>query len=323
MRSSLVLFTLAFMSPVAFAQPGQFTKTDDAPTAAQQVRKTILDFANNISPSGFLNAQVDIYGARFGFFGANVWSREFAEKFPFDIVLTDVSQPLITGDTATATISYSLVSRKVFETTKPIPQLSSFQSGYYSETLRLKVGTYRYDPSTKLWQIVVPDVEPSFEQMSRPNAPLLTYYAFKVAQKPQNEGNPSSDASLSHLKALGAAMRIFLEDFEERAVFDPEYMREALEPYVKDISVFFAPKSYEPYSFNSSLSGRLISAEVDYVKESAGSRYIANGKQTVMFYEGRNQKPVFRYGGKAAICFVDRHVALVSPEEAKNLIWNP
>ena len=30
---------------------------------------------------------------------------------------------------------------------------------------------------------------------------------------------------------------------------------------------------------------------------------------------------VFRYGGKAAICFADGHAALVSPEEAEKLIW--
>lgn len=51
--------------------------------------------------------------------------------------------------------------------------------------------------------------------------------------------------------------------------------------------------------------------------------HIKNKKRTVMFYEGRDEKLIFRYNGKAAVCFVDGHTALVSPEEAKSLIWKP
>ena len=48
-----------------------------------------------------------------------------------------------------------------------------------------------------------------------------------------------------------------------------------------------------------------------------------NTAQTVMFYEGQNETPIFRYDGRAAICFADGHVTLVTPDEAKSLIWKP
>ena len=70
------------------------------------------------------------------------------------------------------------------------------------------------------------------------------------------------------------------------------------------------PDTNEIYVFNANLSG----LSTDQVKTPA---------RTVMFYEGQNEKPIFRYDGKAAIGFADGHTALVSPDEGQKLIWKP
>jgi len=45
--------------------------------------------------------------------------------------------------------------------------------------------------------------------------------------------------------------------------------------------------------------------------------------RTVLFYEGDGDTPIYRYGGKAALAFLDGHVALVTPDQAKEVIWKP
>ena len=45
--------------------------------------------------------------------------------------------------------------------------------------------------------------------------------------------------------------------------------------------------------------------------------------ETVLFYEGQNEKLDFRHGNRTAVAFADGHVKLVSTEEAKKLRWNP
>lgn len=41
----------------------------------------------------------------------------------------------------------------------------------------------------------------------------------------------------------------------------------------------------------------------------------------VVLYDGENQKLRYSYDGRAPVAFADGHVALVSPQEAKNLVW--
>ena len=44
---------------------------------------------------------------------------------------------------------------------------------------------------------------------------------------------------------------------------------------------------------------------------------------TVLFYDGTPGALNYRYDDKAAVGFADGHCALVTPDEAKNLIWDP
>ena len=84
----------------------------------------------------------------------------------------------------------------------------------------------------------------------------------------------------------------------------------SLMPYAQNPLIFKLPDSTEFYTFN----GNLLDKNMDQIKAPT---------RTVLFYEGQNEMPIFRYDGRAAICFADGHVALVSPDEAKSLIWKP
>ena len=99
-------------------------------------------------------------------------------------------------------------------------------------------------------------------------------------------------------------------DYDEVYAFEPRYLIEAITPYVGDPTVFQVPDTNEIYTFNANLSGKNLTVVKDFAR-------------TVLFYEGQNEKPIFRYDGKAAIGFADGHAELVTPEEAQKLIWRP
>jgi hypothetical protein len=194
----------------------------------------------------------------------------------------------------------------------------------YSENLQLQLALSSPFTEEKTWQIVAPDLEPQAEKDGQP--PLLQFFAFKIAQKPVLEKNLSAPKSLANLEKLGEAALSVAQDFDGQLAFAPEYVQPALYQSVNDQSAFFVPGTYETYTFNGNLSGRYIKGEDTQAEQLIGGPpvpYLNNTEKIVMFYEGRDQKPVFRYDGKAAICFADGKVALVSPDEAKTLIWNP
>jgi len=66
----------------------------------------------------------------------------------------------------------------------------------------------------------------------------------------------------------------------------------------------------ESYAFNENLEN----AELDKLKVPAN---------TVLIYEGKGGKLDFRHDGRAAVCFADGRVELISEEQAKTLLWAP
>jgi prepilin-type processing-associated H-X9-DG protein len=123
---------------------------------------------------------------------------------------------------------------------------------------------------------------------------------------------------------MSVGMQMLVQDYDNQFALAPEHLQEALMPYLKDRSLFYVPGSDEPYTFNANLSERYSMMETDGITMVDPPRaFIKNTDKTVMFYEGHNERPIFRYDGKAAMAFADGHVALVSPEEAKTLIWKP
>ena len=187
----------------------------------------------------------------------------------------------------------------------------------HQEILRFKLVSIPYEePARKIWKIVPPATPPNelksqIDLTERDD--LFANVAYHLAQKqvPETIGTPV-ERSMDNLKLLGEGTFQLVEDYGEVYAFAPAYVTEALAIYTftRNPAVFQVPDTNEIYAFNTNLCG-LNQAAVNEVAH------------TVLFYEGQSETPIFRYDGQAAICFADGHVALVSPDEAKSLIWKP
>jgi prepilin-type processing-associated H-X9-DG protein len=206
------------------------------------------------------------------------------------------------AETATATVTHALVPPVGF----PIPEGAEavfLREGV--ETLQLKLGA-----DTKKWQIVPPETAPPINAGDGFDN-SISRAVYMLAQKSELKlANEKAKVSMTNMKQLSLGVLMFAQDYDDRYAFAPQYLQEAILPYVKSKELFLVPGSQEAYSFNANLSDQSIAD----LKEPS---------KTVMFYEGADEKPTFRYDGKAAIGFADGHVVLVSPEDAKNLIWKP
>jgi prepilin-type processing-associated H-X9-DG protein len=115
---------------------------------------------------------------------------------------------------------------------------------------------------------------------------------------------------MHRLKSLALGALQFVQDFDEVYAFAPEYVEQALMPYLRDKRYFQVPGSEETYTFNR----RLSDVEIGKVESPA---------TTVLFYEGRDEQFTFRYDGKTPVCFADGHVELLDAEGAKDVRWEP
>ena len=271
---------------------------------AGQIKQDLSELAATLDkPNANFAALPYIYGAREGYFGSNEWAPQFTAWHAGEIRIKDVKILEHKGDNAKATISYTFV-------TTPNDEVSKAQMGNQQETLDFKLVQLPLVAKKQVWQIVPPEIEPPDVNTENKNV-LWANISYHIAQKEsyKPKGTPA-ERSMSNLKQLGLGALQFTQDYDEIYAFDARYVVEALSPYIGDSAIFQVPDTNEIYTFNGNLSG-------------LNMQKTQNDAQTVMFYEGQNETPIFRYDGKAAICFADGHVALVSPDEAKSLIWKP
>lgn len=121
--------------------------------------------------------------------------------------------------------------------------------------------------------------------------------------------------SMSNVKQLGMYMLQLSMDNEETYAFTAANFQEMLQPYVKSASLFQAPTLDEDkafaYKINPAIAGKSMASFDDPA-------------HTVGIYEaGPDGQPLFRFGGKAVVGFMDGHVALVGPEEVQAAVWKP
>lgn len=313
------LLALGVCASTAWAQPNEAPTTVVNPPPRRvrpvepgaQITQDLTEFVAVLNGDAiFPDGLRFISGARVGYFGANDWARDvqrLRDVFRFEI--DNISVDKIEGETATATVITHFKTVDNIPNNAEAKRRAALLAEEKTETLTLKLGTFSRGRQ-KIWQIVPPAEEPAAPQPNGEGGYGLGQAAYFLAQKQALDAQLRAKPSLSNLKQLGLGVLQFVQDWDERFGFAPEYAREALMPYVKLEQVFLVPGSREPYSFNGHLSDKVL-AEINEVAK------------TVLFYEGTDEKPIFRYDGKAAIGFVDGHVALVSPEEAKNLIWKP
>jgi prepilin-type processing-associated H-X9-DG protein len=100
-------------------------------------------------------------------------------------------------------------------------------------------------------------------------------------------------------------------DNRDKCNLDANRWRPAVAQYISGANVFRCPadgSQGESYSFNSELFGATTSA-------------MGNGWNTVMVYEGKDQKLDFRHDGKAVVVFADGHVRAIEKPWDQKLKW--
>ena len=117
--------------------------------------------------------------------------------------------------------------------------------------------------------------------------------------------------ALSNMKQVVIAGLMHTNDYDEKYFLTPGNFVKALTPYLKSKFVLTSPLD-PPGTVSFSINPNLT-------KDSFPM--LAHPEKTVWFFEGRPGELKFRYEGKALISFCDGHVARVTPEEAKSLLW--
>lgn len=279
----------------------------------KQIDLDLHSFVTALNQDMF-TAPLYIEGGRVGLFGLNEWKRYWGSVLLLDKVQVDK----IAGNEALVTVFYRIDPAhvtiwregegKYSEETVAERVLRYARTPPLQESLRLHVRAE--DPlapgAAGFWAIVLDDTETEL----RKGRNAFSRLALFCKQPPGIISYIRGDESCQRLKMLGLGMAQSLVDFNQTFVFAPEYVSEAIDPYLKNDEAFKLPGLNERFSFNARLSGRRRNE-------------IADESRTVLFYEGIDEALTFRYHGRAAVSFVDGHVALVSPEEAKTLRWAP
>ena len=332
---SFAPFCALFLATVpVVAQPiGRPEPVAQGETPTGQVEATVREFVANLNGSHvYFSAVNKVADVRdYGFFGGPAWSAAWEkERGSTQLQVEGVDVFDLTATSAQARVTY------FWKSSQP-----RFRSQSISETLSLRIGAQLNFGPTPGWQIVpflVPETPAEMAQVKTlnpeqaramgirlesvdskgrsvvdSNIPILNEVARDIANPKAAwalESGKTSHESLARLRQLGLGALQFTQDYDEKFAFAPEFYQEAIRPYLHKDEAYKIPATGEFYTFNANLSAH-------------SSANIANSSHLVLFYEGQNEQPVFRYAGRAAILFVDGHAALVSPEEAKLLVWKP
>ncbi len=269
-----------------------------------------------------------IFGARKGYFGYREWLSQIYPIFrSTNLYIDSVKVTGNEGGNVIASVTYSFRPRDIFN-----PEVSKGWREMRKEVVRFKRGP-GISRDGEMWQIVPPDDSSGELTTSSDipqNANFWNIVAYHLAQKQlyKKSGAPA-ERSLMQLQDLRLATEQFAQDYDLIYAFDPRYIFKALEPYLVNDASFSVPDVNEFYTFNGNLSGLKTRSRPFAYGQFNPNPYGLKADEvealarTVLFYEGQNEQPIFRYDGKAAICFADGHVALVTSDEAGKLIWKP
>jgi prepilin-type processing-associated H-X9-DG protein len=116
---------------------------------------------------------------------------------------------------------------------------------------------------------------------------------------------------MSNEKRIAVALIMFATDYDDTLKLTAANWQKKIASYVKDTTAFTCPEDKAgstSYSLNANIVGKVLT-------------YLEDPSRTVLVYEGKDGKLIFRHGGKAMVGFADGHVTAVTPETAKNLLW--
>lgn len=281
---------------------------------AQQIVADIEDFACALSQKSTEAAQMFVDGVRLGFYGAHEWMRYWGHRLSKSRVRVDeVRLKYLRGDEAQVEVSYAIFGRFGRDEMWPRDWVVR------EESLKLRrrevlVPRFGGPRALRLWGIVWEEhagwKEHGLGEEEWNRDPFsLRKAAFFLRQPLGILARIRADESLERLRSLSYAMGFLAESYGSFA-FEPELLHEAIKSYVHSPRCFRVPGLKERYSFNTRLCGL--------------SRHdISEPDRTIMFYEGQDEQPVFRYNDKAALCTVSTIMTPRSREEVAALKWEP
>ena len=243
-----------------------------------------------------------IFGGKPGYFGAESWlpeSLRLRQLGKYDIRNVQIDHQDANSAQVTVTGQFPLTQAYV------PPDLKKFTNTDFQEHLNLRLAPDLFRKSGSQWKLVPPPAPIPEDQ-----APLhlLSYLAYHLAQTgPQSDELPALTAQ-ENLNLIDAAALRFSLTWNRTFAFNNATALDALVLYLRPYT-FFVPGTSIRYSFNDHLSNISVTD-------------IPHRDRTVTFYDGMDDILNYRYGGKAAVAFADEHVDLVTPDQAKNLIWD-
>ena len=294
----LVLFAFYGISENVNAQPSipktPLSRTLPPAKLLEEDIKSYVDLLNN--GTAFMGGQLRIVGARAGFLGANEWQRWWEVRPGKDALkVENVIVNKIEGTQAEINIKYR---------TGDFPDAQPKVEGPFTVKFAISPLDYSLRGAKPVWQFV-PQSPAETETIG---AFPLRWSIWMLAQTPESLEQFRAAVYPLNLKQLSLAARQFFNDFEEKFAFLPEFQEEALLPYLRNPTLWIIPGTKEKFLFNARLSGKM-------------TQEIAEPARTILFYDGADGQPIFRYTGKTAICFVDGHVELATPEQFKAFRW--
>jgi prepilin-type processing-associated H-X9-DG protein len=172
------------------------------------------------------------------------------------------------------------------------------------ETLTLKRENMPEHRQKERWRLV----PPTFEEVWPLDLLALRHIAFFAGQRPDIQVELRASISARRLKLCSLGVQMLVQDYDGHFAFTNAYCREAVNAYIRNDRVLRVPGTQDSYTFNENL-------------DDAHMAQVTTPAKTVLFYEGQDQKPTFRYDGQAIIAFADGHVELVNRDEADELLW--
>lgn len=295
----------AFLSAFVFAicsfqnvmaQPPTWVSQKPAPRVGTPEKLIIDDVKAFVTALNgehpLLNAEKYVWKARIGFYGASEWQRSWLRKPRKDyLVVTDVRINKITAADAEITVTY----RRNDE------ELEPQNEGPFA----LKFGFSPLDfekQQNKVWQFV--PREPSKDE----DLTSLRWAIWALEQSPTALPSFRAKAAQYNLKSIAEGVFQLAQDFNEVFALSSEFQEEAINPYLPNSSLWTVPGTKEKILFNERLSGKNIAQ-------------IAEPARTILFYDGADEKPIYRYEGKTAVALADGHVELANAERFKTFLW--
>jgi prepilin-type processing-associated H-X9-DG protein len=177
-----------------------------------------------------------------------------------------------------------------------------------SETDRLRRQSVKASKRGGQWKLVAPSAPPADSNGHEVEA-MLQGIADPESAAANAKREVADYRTLSQIKQLLTGLAMLDAEKGKLATSNKTFGRD-LAPYTKDPSLFVSPVTGKRYTFNENLARKVWPK---------GKRI----ERLVMVYEGSGGKLEFTHNGQAIVGFADCHVARVTREQARSLLWKP